>query len=142
MYKSFGHKNPETSSSSIILRLLERQPKVSSISAKYLLNQAYEQEYGLFDHFAQAQKEKAFPDTPEMHRPLIAVEMKPGEDYVGASAAIYRFRRFKAARVAERTGMSWLEFLTLPTSMVEMILTEMEAESLKAIKAIDSDLSE
>lgn len=90
--------------------LLENSRKVDSITAQLILRDAYDVDYGIFDH------------VNDRSRPLALVARHVKEDYCeygGLYRAIYQYN---VNEVGKRWNMSVVEFLNLPREFHRLIL--------------------
>lgn len=102
--------------------VLKSVPAVpNTIEAKTILNQAYEQTFGVFDHLGQNNLE-TIDANPDSKRPMIEVAFHPSEDICARSQLYKTIKEFKDRKVYQYFGLSLLEFLDLPVDICDYIL--------------------
>jgi hypothetical protein len=103
-------------------RLLRSERKYTWVAAKALLLQAYQQDYGIFDHVDQARKDAT--NNVGLKKPLASIAMHDVEEVVGTSDLVRVLREFSALKVYERYGLNLEEFLSQPKYICDEILLE------------------
>lgn len=93
------------------------------VSSKIVLQQAYEDTFGVFNYIEQIQKEQTISD-PSLKRPLTSVAMHPAEDVSAGSRIKELIKVFALLKVYQNYGLSFTELLELPVEYVDDILEE------------------
>lgn len=110
--------------------LLENVGVLDSISAQLLLRDAYDTDYGLFDH------------ANDTSRPLALVGRHVREDYHeygGLYRAIYQFN---VNEIHKNWGYTLTEFLELPREFHRLILRICSEDAARSTIPIDKQLKE
>ena len=88
-----------------------------------ILQQAYENTFGIYDYVRQAYTEVAVTD-PGLKRPLSSVAMHEAEDLSAGSRIKELIKVFAKLKVYQQYGLSFTELLELPLEYVDDILLE------------------
>lgn len=87
-----------------------------------MLREAYDVDFGIFNHLRQAQLESAGM-PPELKRPLASVALHPAEEWAGENTQIdVVMRGFADNEVGQIFQISFLEFLSLPVEYAERLM--------------------
>lgn len=98
-----------------MIELLVDKLTDSGVVDKALLrSQLFENAYGLYDHL---------DDAKASSNPLAIIEVKEGESIVSNSQIKLLAERYAKAKVLARTGLTWYEYLRLPTSEATLLDT-------------------
>lgn len=92
----------------------------------------YEQHYGIFDHIADSRKPK------DQQRPLALIAQHHKEDWSGYSKLRTILYRYMSHGIYEKTGLNWLEFLSLPHEHVEAIFRASTAHTRRTLPALNN----
>ncbi|MNM09252.1 hypothetical protein D3C81_193350 [compost metagenome] len=101
--------------------LLEQSKKVDNVTAQLILRDAYDVDFGVFDHIN------------DRSRPLALVARHVKEDYCeygGLYRAIYQYN---VNEVGKRWNMSLVEFLDLPREYHRLILRICSEDAARAL---------
>lgn len=110
--------NPQT----IINHLLQTSKPLSLLQAKEVLREAYDVDFGIFNHLKQAQVESRL-SKPDGKRPLASVALHPAEDWAGKDTQLDMvLRGFADNEVGQIFQISFLEFLQLPVEYTERMM--------------------
>lgn len=104
------------------------------------MSQAYDTDYGIFNHVAElAKSDKDHPDRLSF-RPLASVELHPVEDLSKERNGRYVMaKKFADMKMAEIFGLSFIDFLNLPVAQVEeLFLVAQEYNQIKLAADADS----
>ncbi len=110
----------------MIRQVLEHVKPAGQHEAKEGLRMAYDIDFGIFDHRAQALKEQSLTDNPENaahRRPLALVELHPAEDWAGRGTYLDRLmRKFADLGVGTLFNVSFSEFLDFPVEYTRKMM--------------------
>ena len=124
--RSEGYIDPDD----IFYEILEKLPGLESPDAKLIMGALYETRYKIHDHTRRVTKK----------RPLATVAFHPAEEINKRSGIQLRFRRYLTGGLRELTGLSLLEWLSLPPDLFRMLEEEVDsylkqkADALKKAK--------
>lgn len=109
--------------------------ELDSIASRIVLNEAYDETYGLCDHLNEP-----------IDAVLSSVAMHPGEVVDTYSLRSYYLKSFITGRVSKHTGLSVMEFMQLPKDMADELLELCEEAAEREKKAfsglVDGDLDD
>ncbi len=125
----------------MIAEIILKHKRLPYLKAKDLLQEAYDQVYGIFDYGAQAMREKQ-SRAPHVKRPLASVALHYPEDSAGTSHLYYTIKKFGEYKVGERFHISLNEFLALPHEYAELLLKESETAALRADRITQNAVSD
>ncbi len=111
----------ELSDDALLIQVLQRSKKTDVMTAKSILYQAYETNYGIHDYLGQAMQETAQTD-PNNKRPLSSVALHFAEDYCAPSRLYEMIDIFVDKNVHGITGLNLQQFLELPHDVCEQVL--------------------
>jgi hypothetical protein len=118
--------------SEVLDNLLHSVPQVDSTTAQLIMLENYETVYRIFDHTVE-----------KVDHPFALVEMHPAEDNISESLLRERMRQFAFHDVNGAFGVSWLEFLELPTdhaTEILLIASEKKAKDDKSASTLANEL--
>jgi hypothetical protein len=116
----FGVEIPDNSS---LVRVLRNSKKMDPVSSRIVLQQAYEDTFGIFNYISQIKQEQTITD-PGLKRPLSSVAMHPAEDTSAGSRIRELIKIYARLKVYQNYGLSFTELLELPVEYVDDILME------------------
>lgn len=106
---------------------------MGSVDADSLMRKVYESTYGIFNHV------KNDGLKGKLRRPLAEVAFHKGEDFTGGSALEDTMRVFRDLPIGEIYRISYLEFMSLPVHITDMMMRvakeKRDKESVIANKA-------
>lgn len=106
----------------VINHLLQTAKPQPLLQVKEMLREAYDVDFGIFNHLKQAQLESAGM-KPELKRPLASVALHPAEDWAGKDTQLELVMRgFADNDVGQNFHMSFVEFLALPVEYAERLM--------------------
>ena len=108
--------------------LYDQTDIMGSTEAQVLSQLTYDIAYNIHDHM-----------SPASNNPLASVELHPAEDYREYSGLYRTIERYERQKVNETFGLSLLEYLELPTYMVDM-LTDIYIASANDASKIGDDV--
>lgn len=92
-----------------VLDLIKRFPRVdSSVDVQVAMMDMYETGYGIFNHRGAKKT-----------RPLASVAFHPAEDIITGSRLRDSALRYERCKIKKTLDMSFLEFISLPTSVID-----------------------
>ena len=109
-----------------------------------ILQQAYENTFGIHDYVRQTYNEAAITD-PGLKRPLSSVALHPAEDVSAGSRIRELIKVFAKLKVYQQYGLSFTELLELPLEYVDDILKEcskLYKEEEKRAQALSETLNQ
>ena len=119
--ESQGLYHPLKDPNSNMCRVLKTVGKTDAITARLLLLEAYDTDYGIHNHLLQYEQEKLM--FPDQKRPLSLVAMHPAEITSGAiSQRAKLMRTFTDLKISASFGMDWVDFINQPVEEVEEML--------------------
>lgn len=99
--------------------LLKEVEQTDSITAQLLLQEAYEQSYGIYNH-----------DAADAHPWALALNSDK-EDYTPFSPLYNLFYRYRVRDIYKRWGLSITELLEMPREFVELVFDISKEEDIK-----------
>lgn len=119
---------------SLLVKVLQDVKKTDPINSKALLQQAYENTFGIYDYVNQALVEQGLTD-PALKKPLASVALHAAEDCCQSSKLYELLRLYSGLKVHDHYRLSLIEFLDLPHDVVDFILKDcVEKQKLEASK--------
>jgi len=112
-------------------------PKVDAWNAQSALTEIYQIAFGVFDHVAQVQKERAVP-LPENKRPWAVHGLHPSEHLGAYNHFADYVSTFPELRIKERYGYTLEEFLDLPSWKIKLIVERCQTLNRDDHKAANS----
>lgn len=91
-----------------IKEALHNIPRLDSIETRIMLQEQYEQDFGIYNHDKQP-------------RPLSLVSMHPKENTVEAGSLFSLIRRYAMLNVKDTFGLSLTEWLNLPYDHADVV---------------------
>lgn len=91
------------------MHVLLNAPKLTPVQARLLLNEAYDETYGIAIH-------------DETSSPSSLFCMKPAQDTYYCNGLYERLEKFAERRIGEHFKISFTEFINQPTYLCEMML--------------------
>lgn len=124
----------------LLIQVLQRSKKTNVLTAKSILQQAYETNYGIHDYLMQGVQETTQTD-PHSKRPLSSVALHFAEDYCAPSQLYDMIDLFIDKNVHGITGLNLSQFLELPHDVCEQVLIRCDKKQARDAAAQNSVLN-
>lgn len=134
----FGY---EDISESLLVQILREAKKTDPIGSKMILNQAYENTFGIYDYVSQAMKERNLTE-PNLKEPLSSVSMHYAENYCETSRLYELIQLYDICKIYQIYRISLSEFLEYPHDVVEYMLKTASEKTRKENSQTESMLEE
>lgn len=118
----------------LILKVLQESKRTDPMTAKSILQQAYETTHGIYDYLMEAVRESSEPD-PHKKRPLSSVALHFAEDYSRTSRLYEMLDIFIDKNVYGTTGLNLHQFLELPHDIAQQVLMKCDKKQAKDAQA-------
>jgi hypothetical protein len=134
----FGY---EDISESLLVQILREAKKTDPIGSKMILNQAYENTFGIYDYVSQAMKERNLAE-PSLKEPLSSVSMHYAENYCETSRLYELIQLYEICKIYQIYRISLSEFLEYPHDLVEYMLKTASEKTRKESKQTENMMEE
>jgi hypothetical protein len=116
---------------SVVGQVLTKHSKLTFLEGKKLLQEAYDQAFGIFDYVKQYHSELNSVKAG-LKRPLASVALHEPEESSRTSSLFAVMRRYADLKVGERYKLSLTDFLEMPREYVDFIFKDCERALNKA----------